>query len=370
MTKIVFIGIGRVGLLALELFHHSLEGSRYKVKCIDVVDKSSLTRKFNVEFIKAGSPREIASLASNAELACTALPSTAAFPIVKELLTRGVNVVDVSFIREDPYLLDLDAVKKNVFYIPDAGFAPGYSNLVAGYFYRKLGGKLDKLTIHVGGIPVKPVPPIGYVVTWNPLDLIEEYTRPARIIVNNELRLIDPLSVIHHITIDELGTFEGFYSDGLRTLLRNIKAKNMAEITIRHPGHLNAMRLLKTLGFFQEKPIKVDNVFIEPRKVTAKLFEEKLSIKTKDIAILEVVAEKDGRKLRHLSYLIGGEGKPSATTLYTALVFAKTIDIALKKRIEEGVQPLEKLSDYISEYEQYLSQYIKIKYGFSKESNT
>ncbi len=362
MSDIVFIGLGRVGSLALELFLKDLNGDRYSITCVDAVDRSGLAEKLGARFVKASSPSEIARVASGAFLACIALPSIVAFRVAKEVISREANVVDVSFIREDPYLLDLDAVKNNVFYVPDAGFAPGYSNLVAGFFQDKLGGELDELIIHVGGIPVEPVPPIGYVITWNPLDLIEEYTRPARIVLNGTIQYVDPLSMIHRVEIEGLGVFEGFYSDGLRTMLRNIKAKKMVEITIRHPGHLQAMKLLKTLGFFQDKPVEVDGVRVEPRKLTAKLFEEKLSIKTKDIAILEVIARKKEQTLRHLSYLIGGNGKPPATTLYTALVYAKTIDIALRNNIEPGVQPLEKLHKYREEYDQYLSKYMKIEY--------
>lgn len=45
LAEVVFIDINRVDLLALELFHHSLEDSRYKVE-YNVVDESSLTIKF------------------------------------------------------------------------------------------------------------------------------------------------------------------------------------------------------------------------------------------------------------------------------------------------------------------------------------
>ncbi len=366
MPDLVFLGAGRVGGLALRLFLRDLDNmDKFDVLVLDKVDRSKLVDELGVEFKKVVCVEDILENLGGAQLVATALPSRIAFGIIRKILEKGFSVVDVSFIPEDPYLVE-DLVKdKKVFYIVDAGFAPGYSNLVAGYFYEKLGKNIDSLIIHVGGIPVEPVPPIGYVITWNPVDLIEEYTRPARIIENGIIKQVDPLSKIHEITISELGEFEGFYSDGLRTLLKNIRAKYMAEITIRHKNHLFIMKKLRDLGFFDDKPLRINDVLISPKIFTARVFEEKLSMNVRDIAILEVIARNENSVVRHLSYLYGGVDKPFATTMYTALVFAKTIDLALRKQLDPGIHPLEKLWMHKQEYDSFLNKYLVLREDIS-----
>ncbi len=362
MPELVFLGAGRVGGLALKLFLQDLGNiGKLDVLVLDKIDRSKLVEELGVEFKKVVNIEDILENLGGAQLIATALPSKIAFKIIKKILEKRISVVDVSFIPEDPYLIE-DLVKdKRVFYVVDAGFAPGYSNLVAGYFYEKMGRNIESLVIHVGGIPVEPVPPIGYIITWNPVDLIEEYTRPARIIENRIIKQVDPLSKIHKVTISELGEFEGFYSDGLRTLLKNIKANYMAEITIRHRNHLFIMRKLRDLGFFDDESIQINSVSISPKVFTAKVFEEKLSMNVRDIAILEVIASNENNIARHLSYLYGGIDKPFATTMYTALIFAKTIDIVLNNSLEPGIYPLEKLWIYKQKYDMFLSKYVTIK---------
>lgn len=71
------------------------------------------------------------------------------------------------------------------------------------------------------------------MVTWNPRDLLEEYTRPARYVENYEVKAAKPLGSVTIVEVKGLGAFEGFVSDGLRTMLRNIKARNMRELSIR-----------------------------------------------------------------------------------------------------------------------------------------
>ncbi|MCD6300562.1 MAG: saccharopine dehydrogenase NADP-binding domain-containing protein [Staphylothermus sp.] len=362
MADIVFLGAGRVGGLALRLFLRDLGNmGRFNVLVLDKVDRNKLAEEHGIEFRKVANIEDILENIKGAQLVVTALPSRIAFDIIKKILERGYNVVDVSFIPEDPYMVEDIVKNKKVFYIVDAGFAPGYSNLVAGNFYEKLDRNIDSLIIRVGGIPVEPVPPIGYIVTWNPFDLIEEYTRSARIIENGAIKQVDPLSKIHSVKIPELGEYEGFYSDGLRTLLKNINAKNMAEITIRHKQHLYIMRKLRDLGFFDDKPLRINDVSILPQIFTARIFEEKLSIDERDIAIMEVIAKNKDNVYRHLSYLYGGIDKPFATSMYTALVFAKTIDIALHKQLDPGILPLEKLWMFKEEYDSFLKKYLVLK---------
>ena len=355
MLRVGFIGLGRVGGLALRLLIE--ERRDLGIVAIDSADRGDLVKRLGgeIKFYRACSPAEIAEIVEGVDLVATALPSSKAYPVIKELLERGHNIVDVSFIGFDPYIFENTCRKHRSFYIVDAGFAPGFSNLILGHIYDRV-GKLDRAAIYVGGIPLKPVPPINYQITWSPDDLIEEYTRPARVVVGGAVKVVDPLEKILEVEIPGLGVFEGFYCDGLRTMIKNIEAEEMYEVTIRHKGHLRAIKILRDLGFLDKKTIKIDGYEVEPRRLTAKLFEEKLKQTIPDQAIIYVDVMRGDTYYRLVARLIGDLDRP-ATSYYTALIYAKTIMIALDNVIEEGVQPLEKLHHHYHDYLKYLRKH-------------
>ncbi len=350
MVDIVLIGLGRVGFSTLNLL---LRDGYRDIAVIDCIDKKNILPS-EVFFHKTCDPVETLSIINkyDPKTIAVALPSHIAGRYVEKLLSHGYNIVDVSFIDQDPYIYDEKCLENNIYYIPDAGFAPGFSNLYIGRIYSMV-GEIDKAVIYVGGNPVKPEPPLYYEVTWNAEDLLEEYIRRARIIRNGEIVEIDPLEEIISIEIPGKGVYEGFYSDGLRTLLRNIKAKELYEITIRYPGHLEKIKILRELGFMDRKPLNIGNIEIIPKTFTARLFEEKYRQKNIDEAILYIIVEAGDKHYKLLSTLKGKPGS-SAIALYTSLVFTKTIEISMEKNIQPGVQPLEKLYRYYDDYLEYL----------------
>ncbi|MEM4534537.1 MAG: saccharopine dehydrogenase C-terminal domain-containing protein [Desulfurococcaceae archaeon] len=353
MKKVLAVGIGRVGFRTM-LFLRELIRDLH-VYAVDA-DPARLEQAKMLEGVEVYryEPGLLGKLGKEVDLAVTALPSTVAFRGILELATRCVNIVDVSFFAEDPYTLEKIVEDCGSVLVVDAGFAPGYSNLVVGYTYHQL--KLNEsIEIAVGGIPEKPVPPLGYVVTWNPRDLLEEYTRSARYVVNYEVKTAKPVESVEKVYIKELGVFEGFVSDGLRTMLRNIRAKNMRELTIRWPGHMSAIKLLHDLGFLDSTEVEVDGVRIKPIDFTAKVLEKSLVASVNDIAVLQVVARGEKGYYRELALLRGTPNEP-ATPVFTALVHSYTAKIALENRLKPGVIPLEQMHMFKNEYEEYLTR--------------
>ena len=110
-----------------------------------------------------------------------ALPAAMGFYTMDCAIRAGVDIVDMSYSPEDPFLLQERAELENIRVVPDAGFAPGLGNILIGETYQEFKG-IDSLRIFVGGIPQKPEPPFNYHVTWSLADVIEEYTRPSKIV--------------------------------------------------------------------------------------------------------------------------------------------------------------------------------------------
>ena len=252
----------------------------------------------------------------------------------------------------NPLTLHEKAVKAGVTIVPDCGLAPGISNLLVGHAAKRL-DKVEKIHIMVGGLPEKPLPPLGYVITWSPESLIDEYTRKARIVKNGRIVMVDALDGLEHVDFPGVGRLEAFYTDGLRTLIDTFKSVNVNEMwekTLRYPGHAEKVKMLRTLGFFDEKQIVVDGVNVSPRKVTAKLFEQKLRMpKVKDLVALkvEVSGVKNGKKARCVYHLLDFYDEKSGVTAMartTAYPTSITAQLMLKDMLKvKGVIPPEKI---------------------------
>ncbi|MCF6237882.1 MAG: saccharopine dehydrogenase, partial [Candidatus Marinimicrobia bacterium] len=68
-----------------------------------------------------------------------------------------------------------------------------------------------------------------------------------------------------------VGTLEAFNTDGLRSLIKTMHIPNMKEKTLRYPGHIELMRVLRETGFFGEQEIQVGDQRIRPLDLTTQL---------------------------------------------------------------------------------------------------
>jgi saccharopine dehydrogenase-like NADP-dependent oxidoreductase len=251
---------------------------------------------------------------------------------------------------EDIMKLCNNAVKAKVCIIPDCGMSPGTGNILVGHAVSRL-DKVESIHILNGGLPEKPVPPLGYVITWSVSDLIDMYFRKVNIVENGKTVQVEPMTGLEGIKFPRIGKLEAFYTDGLRTLLYSIKnVKEMWEKTLRYPGHIEKIRLLKALGWFDEKPVKVGNLEVMPRDVAAKLLERKLKrpeIHDFVALLIEVVGLRGGKRIKYIYQMFDRFDKKhnvtsmARTTAYTASIVAQ---LAAKKAIvEKGVVPPENL---------------------------
>ncbi len=207
------------------------------------------------------------------EVILSALPGSIGMEFLRNAAITGNTVVDVSYTDQNPYELNDTAMASGTLIVPDMGFAPGLTNAIVGHLSCDL-EKVNNVKIYVGGIPEKPIPPIDYTITWSVEGLIDEYTRPVHIVRNGIESQVQALSGIEKISIGNYVNMEAFYTDGLRSLIRNIKCTEMFEKTIRYPGHAEKISLLKDLGYFDRERIHGCN--ITAFDVSEQLFMKKL----------------------------------------------------------------------------------------------
>lgn len=279
------------------------------------------------------------------------------FQCVKNVISCKKDIVDISFFSEDPFLLEQEAKKNKVTCIVDAGIAPGCSNLIAGRMMKVL-DEIESLIIYVGGLPVERKWPYEYKAPFSPIDVIEEYTRPARFIRNGKEVVMEALSESELVNFSGVGTLEAFNTDGLRTLLKTVKAKSMVEKTLRYPGHIDKIKVLRETGFFSKEKIEIDGKGIAPIEVTSKLLFPLWSFSEgeEDITVLRIEVKGKVNK-RNATYKFElfdkmdterGISSMARTTGYTATAMARLI-ISGRFR-EKGVFPPEFIGENIDNY--------------------
>lgn len=345
--KIAVLGCGSVGSILIQ----KLVSSKIfeKILAIDVkastIERLAIVEKVEAVKLDVGSDIEgLRRLLKEVDLVCEALPSTLGFRAVETSLEVGVDTISVSYFPQDPFQLENKALDSGSLLIPDCGIAPGLSNILAGRA-SSLMEELLELHIKVGGIPSTSTPPLKHASAWSINDLLEEYTRKARLVRGGRVVEVDPLSSYEVLYIPEVGAFEGFYTDGLRTLLKTLKARDMDETTIRRRGHMEAVRALAECGLLSREPVEVDGVMMEPRKLLKTLLARAWRGFEEDLLILLVEASglvREGVLKLGFNLILQGELKvvPKATA-YVCFHVASMVTEGLVKDV--GVYPLERL---------------------------
>ena len=357
--RVIVLGSGKIGsVIAKDFSKRDVE-----ITLGDVYLKRAekAAREIGADYLKFDTSNfdSMVKILSEFDFVLGALPGDYGFRALEACVEAGKSIVDVSFTPEDPSILDRNARNAGLTIIPDCGVAPGLSNLLVGYGASKF-DKVDEAKIMVGGIPEKPVPPLGYTVTWSADGLIDEYIRDVTVVRDGKVVKVPPLSGLEQIEFPGVGTLEAFYTDGLRSLVRSLPGvKNLYEKTLRYPGHVEKVKLLKTLGFFSEEPVRVEGKEITPKMVSARIFERSLTnpnVGDLLAMMIEVFGEEKGEKRAHRYHLLEypdpetGISAMARTTAYTASIVA---GILMEGRIKaKGVIPIETLSvnhDFVKE---------------------
>ena len=268
MNKIIVLGAGMVGrAIAIDL------AKKHNVVSADICEESlkKLEKIENIETTLSdlSNKKNINNLIKDADIVVSAVPGFMGFETLMTIIKSGKDVVDIAFFPEDALQLDALAKKYNVTAIMDCGVAPGMSNAILGYHNTKM--TVENFEFYVGGLPQKRTLPFQYKAPFSPIDVIEEYTRPARFVENGEIVIKPALSDTELIEFEDVGTLEAFNTDGLRSLIKTMNIPNMKEKTLRYPGYIDQIKLLKDYGFFQTEEIEIDGKQISPVDLTSHL---------------------------------------------------------------------------------------------------
>lgn len=294
--KIVVLGGGLIGKpIAVDL------AKDFDTGLIDLdISKLKELEKQNIQLIQAdiGNAETLKALLKDVDFVVNAVPGFMGYETLKTIISCGKHVVDIAFSPEDVMQLDELAKEKGVIAISDMGVAPGMSNILASYLDTQL-DRTDSIKIYVGGLPLKREWPYEYKAGFSPIDVIEEYTRPARIVQHGKMVTKEALSEVELMDFEEIGTLEAFNSDGLRSLIYTMDVPDMVEKTLRYPGHAELMRVFRESGFFGASAIDIKGNLVRPIDLTSKLLFEKwkLARGEEEFTVMKIEASgvKDGK---------------------------------------------------------------------------
>lgn len=363
MSKIIVLGAGMVGsAMAIDLAtsHHvtltdvdALALDKAKQKCA----------KLNTMVLDVTDRLALQTAICQFDLVVCAVPGFLGFETLKQIIEAKVDVVDISFFSEDALALDDLAKSNNVTAIVDCGVAPGMDNVILGHHNEHL--KLTHFECLVGGLPKQKKWPFLYKAPFSPIDVIEEYTRPARYVENGHEVTRPALSDCEYVLFDKVGTLESFNSDGLRSIIHTMPhIPNMKEKTLRYPGHVEYVKVLKESGFFAEAPIEVKGSSVSPRDFTcAILFNEwKLGETEEELTIMRVTLQgtNENGETEEIVYNLYDEydhqtktSSMARTTGYTATAAANMVLDGVFS--EKGVFPPELVGRHAACFDYFMS---------------
>lgn len=190
--------------------------------------------------------------------------------------------------------LNKAAAKKGVSVIPDCGLAPGLVSVLTAHAVSRL-DRTNDVHLRVGGLPVKPEPPMNYRIVFSVHGLINEYVEPCFQLKNGKMIITEPMQDLESIRFPApFGVLEAFNtSGGASTLPETFKSKirNLDYKTIRYPGHCAQIRLLMDLGMTETRPEKYGACVIPPREILAHHLQKTLGGDGDDCILLRVTAK-------------------------------------------------------------------------------
>jgi lysine 6-dehydrogenase len=270
MKRVIVLGAGMVG----RTIAHDL-ASDFEVTVADASDAALASLRSDLGIAKTqcdlAQPEEVKRAVARHDLVVGALPSAMGFRTLRSVIEAKKPICDISFMGEDPLSLTSLAQEAGVCAVVDCGVGPGLTSMLVGLSTLRLTRTLS-IEVLIGGVPRERHWPFEYKVGFAPEDVLEEYTRPARLVREGKQVVVPALTDVELIDVDGVGTLEAFATDGLRTLLSTMAdVPQMVEKTMRWPGHAALMRVFREAGFFGTDPVDARGTQVRPIDLSAAL---------------------------------------------------------------------------------------------------
>jgi saccharopine dehydrogenase-like NADP-dependent oxidoreductase len=337
MSRIAVLGCGAVGRhMAIDLCRNR----EYEVISVDVnreaLDQLAGEHPVRTRAADLSTEEGVNRAIEDADIVVGSVPYHVGYTMLERVIRAGKNIVDISYVMEDPFRLDELARAKDVTVVVDCGVAPGMANIILGDHMQKM--KVERFECYVGGVPKDKNAPLGYKSPFPVLEVLEEYAQSGSMMENGKVAVRPMLEETMTIELDKVGTMACLNSDGLRTLLRTTDIPDMFEKTLRYPGHVEHMRTFRDTGLLNMTPIQLKGVSVRPIDVTASLLTPlwKYEAGEADITVMKLVisGSEDGAPVTY-TYDMYDEYDPETGALSMARTTGYTCN-AVTRMVLEG----------------------------------
>lgn len=247
MNTIVVLGAGKIGRMVSHFLSHCGDyelrvGDVAQAAADRVAEKNPATTGHRVDFTSAA---DLDKILDGADAVVSCAPFHCNPLIAERAKAAKAHYLDLTEDVEVTKQVAELAEGANSAFIPQCGLAPGFITITAVHLMSQLTDVTD-LRMRVGALPRYPSNMLKYNLTWSTEGLINEYLQPCEVILNGELRTVQPMENLERITIDGV-EYEGFNtSGGLGTLADSLlgKVSNVNYKSLRYPGHNYLMKFL------------------------------------------------------------------------------------------------------------------------------
>jgi lysine 6-dehydrogenase len=308
--------------------------------------------RFESERCDVGSRREVRAVLQGAHVALSAVPYRYNAQLAAWSVECGASFLDLggntAVVREE-LALHARAKKAGVSVVPDCGLAPGLGNHLAAHGMASMDAPRH-VHVRCGGLPEKPVGPLGYKLVFNFRGLWNEYRGEAEFLRGGKCVRVPTLTELESFESAQYGPLEACVtSGGTSTCPQSWEGKldSFDYKTIRYPGHWAQIRTLFELGFMDEHFTARNGCEFEPLALTQALFEERLAFPSvRDVVLLRVLVR--GTHARRplalqYDYLERHDARTGFTAMERATAFPAALVAHLQARglVFPGARPLE-----------------------------
>ncbi|XOB41370.1 MAG: saccharopine dehydrogenase family protein [Candidatus Nealsonbacteria bacterium] len=236
MKKVLILGKGRIGRAVA----YYLKKLKVKAKIDFFSDKKRI---------------------KNYNLLIGALPSSAGEVILKFALKYKKDLIDVSDVDYPFYLKNRKHIEnKGILVFPGCGFSPGLTNLICGRETKN--NKVKEIEIKAGTLSPKE---FIYPFTWCFEDIIEGHQYKPTLIRKGKKVHLFPFSGYQKEKIDGIQA-ESYFIEGLESMLKNIKVRNMSYRVLRPLGFFYLYKYLENYGFFKKENLTIVKKILEGKR--------------------------------------------------------------------------------------------------------
>ena len=321
-TRYLLLGAGRMAMGAVDyLLRHDRGATVHLVdlhrenirRVLDRLPRGRGRRSVTWSIGDLGDSRAMTRLMDGAVVALSGAHYRFNPALTKIAIRTGCHMVDLggnNTVVRAQLRLGPKAREAGVTVIPDCGLAPGMTNLLAVWGASGLDPALS-IAIRVGGVPLRPVPPLNYMLVFSPEGLINEYIEDARAIRDRRAATIPSLDEVERLRFPPpFGTMEAFNTSGGSSTLVETMRGRVRELdykTIRYPGHAAIMQGFRQAGLMRSDPVRIGtSLTVVPRRVLGALLEKHLPLRGEDAVLVRVTVEgkRGGRRVRRVITLV------------------------------------------------------------------